>query len=97
MTQDVEAGKAGQSFEDFLKEQGTCEETTERAVRRVLAMRISEVMKERNITKVEMARRLETSRLQLDRLLDPENEGATPGVLSRAAGVLGRSLKVGLR
>lgn len=97
MTQDVEAGKAGQSFEDFLKEQGTCEETTERAVRRVLAMRIGEVMKERNITKVEMARRLETSRLQLDRLLDPENEGATPGVLSRAAGVLGRSLKVELR
>ena len=38
MTQDVEAGKAGQSFEDFLKEQGTCEETTERAVRRVLAI-----------------------------------------------------------
>lgn len=97
MTRDVEAGKAGQSFEDFLKEQGTCEETTERAVRRVLAMRISEVMKERNITKVEMARRLETSRLQLDRLLDPENEGATPGVLSRAAGVPGRSPKVGLR
>ena len=97
MTRDVEAGKAGQSFEDFLKEQGTCEETTERAVRRVLAMRTGEVMKEQDITKVEMARRLKTSRLQLDRLLDPENEGATPGVLSRAAGVLGRSLKVELR
>ncbi len=44
-----------------------------------------------------MARRLKTSRLQLDRLLDPENEGATLGVLSRAANVLGRSLKVELR
>lgn len=80
MTRDVETGKAGPLFEDFLKEQGTCEETTERAVKRVLAMRISEVMKERNITKVEMARRLKTSRLQLDRLLDPENEGATLGI-----------------
>lgn len=97
MTQDVEAGKAGQSFEDFLKEQGTYEETTEWAIKRVLAMQISEVMKEQNITKVEMARRLKTSRLQLDRLLDPENEGATLGVLSRAANVLGRSLKVELR
>ena len=80
MTRDVETGKDGPLFEDFLKEQGTCEETTERAVKRVLAMRISEVMKERNITKVEMARRLKTSRLQLDRLLDPENEGATLGI-----------------
>ena len=97
MTQDVEAGKAEQSFEDFLKEQGTYEETTERAIKRVLAMQISEVMKERNITKVEMAKRLKTSRLQLDRLLDPENGEATPGVLSRAANVLGRSLKVELR
>lgn len=97
MTRDVEAGKAGQSFEDFLKEQGTYEETTEWAIKRVLAMQISEVMKERNITKVEMARRLKTSRLQLDGLLDPENGGATPGVLSRAANVLGRSLKVELR
>ena len=51
MTRDVEAGKAGQSFEDFLKEQGTYEETTEWAIKRVLAMQISEVMKERNITK----------------------------------------------
>ena len=97
MTPDVETGKAGQLFEDFLKEQGTSEETTERAVKRVLAMQISKVMKEQNITKVEMARKLKTSRSQLDRLLDPENEGVTLGVLSRAANVLGYSLKVELR
>lgn len=97
MTPDVETGKAGQLFEDFLKEQGTYEETTERAVKRVLAMQISKVMKEQNITKVEMARKLKTSRSQLDRLLDPENEGVTLGVLSRAANVLGHSLKVELR
>lgn len=97
MTPDVERGKAGQLFEDFLKEQGTYEETTERAVKRVLAMQISKVMKEQNITKVEMARKLKTSRSQLDRLLDPENEGVTLGVLSRAANVLGHSLKVELR
>lgn len=97
MTADVEKGKAGPLFEDFLKEQGTYEETTERAVKRVLAFQIGRVMKEQNITKVEMARRLKTSRSQLDRLLDPENEGVTLGVLSRAAHALGRSLKVELR
>lgn len=97
MTCEIEKGKVGSLFEDFLKEQGTYEETTEYAVKRVLAFQIAQVMKEQNITKVEMARRLETSRSQLDRLLDPDNDRVTLGVLSRAARVLGRSLNLELR
>ena len=97
MTEGVERGKVGALFEDFLKEQGTYEETTEQAVKRVLAFQIAQVMKEQKITKVEMARRLKTSRSQLDRLLDPENDRVTLGVLSRAARVLGHSLKLELR
>lgn len=97
MTEEIEKGKAGALFEDFLKEQGTYEETTEQAVKRVLAFQIAQVMKEQKITKVEMARRLKTSRSQLDRLLDPENDRVTLGVLSRAARVLGRSLNLELR
>ena len=97
MTDDIEKGKAGGLFEDFLKEQKIYEEATEHAVKRVLAFQIAQVMKEQNITKVEMARRLETSRSQLDRLLDPDNDGVTLSVLSRAARVLGRSLSIELR
>lgn len=96
MTEEIEKGKIGALFEDFLKEQGTYEETTEQAVKRVLAFQIAQVMREQKITKVEMARRLKTSRSQLDRLLDPENDRVTLGVLSRAARVLGRSLKLEL-
>ena len=70
MTPDVETGKAGQLFEDFLKKQGTYEETTERAVKRVLALQVGKVVKEQSITKVETARKLKTSRSQFDRLLD---------------------------
>ena len=36
MTADIERGKVGMLFEDFLKELGVCEEVTEQAVRRVL-------------------------------------------------------------
>ena len=36
MTADTEKGKIGMPFEDFLKELGVHEETTERAVKRVL-------------------------------------------------------------
>lgn len=96
MTTNIEHGKAGQLFEDFLKEQGTYEATTEQAVKRVLAFQLTEAMKEQGITKVEMARKLETSRSQLDRLLDPDNDSVTLAVLSRAARAVGRSIRLEL-
>ncbi|MCV6600035.1 MAG: Fis family transcriptional regulator, partial [Cohaesibacter sp.] len=46
--------------------------------------------------KAELARRLDTSRSQVDRLLDPTNDGVTIGALSRAAQAVGRSLRLEL-
>ena len=46
----------GSSFEDFLKEEGVFEETTTQAVKRVLAWQVSETMKKKGITKIEMSR-----------------------------------------
>ena len=97
MATDAEKGKAGALFEDFLKDQGTYEATTEQAVKRVLAFQLAQTMKEQKITKVEMAKRLETSRSQLDRLLDPQNDGVTLSVLSRAAQIVGRSIRLELQ
>ena len=97
MSTEAESGKAGDLFEDFLKEQGTYEETTEQAVKRVLAFQLAAAMEEQHISKVEMARRLETSRSQLDRLLDPSNDCVTLAVLARAARVVGRSIKLELQ
>lgn len=96
MTDDIERGKAGPLFEDFLREQGTYEDSTEQAIKRVVASQLKAAMKEQKITKVEMAKRLETSRSQLDRLLDPDNDGVTLGVLSRAAHAVGRTIKIEL-
>ncbi len=39
---------------------------------------------------------MHTSRSQLEQLLDPENDGVTIGALSRAAKVVGRSLRLEL-
>lgn len=61
-------GRVGSSFDDFLKEQGMYEEVTESAIRRVLAFQLAEIKKERNSNKAEMAKRLDTSRSQLNRL-----------------------------
>ena len=96
MSDSTEKGKVGPLFGDFLKEQGTYEETTEVAVKRVLAFQLTEAMREQSISKVEMARRLNTSRSQLDRLLDPGNEAVTLSALARAARAVGRTLSVEL-
>ena len=97
MSNDVEKGRAGQFFEDFLAEEGVREETTERAVKRVLAFQLAAEMKARNISKAEMARRMGTSRSQLDRLLDPGNGAVTLAALARAAKAVGRSLRLELQ
>lgn len=96
MTDEIEKGHAGESFDDFLKDQGTFEETTEVAVKRVLAFQLAEAMKTQGISKVEMAKRLDTSRSQLDRLLDPEHDGVTLGILARAAKAVGRGIRLEL-
>lgn len=72
------------------------EATTEQAVKRVLAYQLAAAMKERRISKVEMAKRLNTSRSQLDRLLDPSNDRVTLAMLSRAAIAVGWTLNIQL-
>lgn len=83
-------------FEDFLKEQGTYEETTERAIKRVIAYQLESAMKDQGISKVAMAERLDTSRSQLDRLLDPDNGNVTLATLAKAAKAVGRSIRLEL-
>lgn len=96
MTDEVEKGRVGSSFEDFLKDQGTYEATVDQAVKRVLAFQLAQAMEAQGITKVAMAKKLKTSRSQLDRVLDPTNESVTLGLLARAAQVVGRKLHLEL-
>lgn len=85
----------GSSFENFLKEEGIYEEVTAQAVKRVLAWQIEQAMRAEGITKKEMARRMRTSRSQLDRLLDPGNDKVLLATVHAAAAV-GRRLTLGL-
>ena len=86
----------GSAFDDFLNEEGTFEATQSVAIKRVLAWQIREAMKKQRLTKAEMARRMETSRSQLDRLLDPESNSVTLETLARAARAIGRRMKLEL-
>jgi antitoxin HicB len=89
-------GGIGSTFDDFLKEEGTYEATQAVAIKRVLAWQIERAMKEKHLTKAEMARRMDTSRSQLDRLLDPDSDSVTLETLARAARAVGRQVRVEL-
>ena len=54
-------------------------------------------MKAKGITKVKMAEMLDTSRSQLNRLLDPDAENVTLQSLANVARQLGRTLHLELR
>ena len=84
----------GSDFDDFLEEEGLLAEAEAVAVKRMVAYQIAQLMREMNLIKTAMARRMETSRASLDRLLDPTNESITLYTLERAALVLGKRLRI---
>jgi antitoxin HicB len=93
---DLTSNHFGSSFEDWLKEEGIYDDVTAHAMKRVLAWQIEQAMKAQGITKAEMARRMHTSRTQLDRLLDPNNDKVQLDTVQRAAAAIGRTLKLEL-
>ncbi len=86
----------GSSLDDFLEEEGLLAEAEAVAAKRVIAFQIRKQMKEQNLTKAELARRMKTSRSALDRLLDPGNPSVTLLTLERAARALDRRLRIEL-
>ncbi len=86
----------GSSLDDFLKEEGILEEARAIAIKETVAWQVEQAMVREKISKVEMARRMHTSRAALDRLLDPGNGAVTLQTLSRAASAIGRGLRIEL-
>lgn len=84
------------TLDQFLDEEGFNEEVTLNAVKRIIAMQLSQEMRAKRLTKAGLARRMSSSRTQVDRVLDPKDGNVTIGTLARAAKVLGRSLKIEL-
>ena len=86
----------GSTLESWLDEVGLREEVTTAAIKAVISLQLAEEMKKQNISKKKMAELMQTSRAQVDRLLDPDNGGATIETLQRAARIVGRELRLEL-
>lgn len=86
----------GSSLDEFLREEGILEEARALALKETLAWQLQKAMKRRKVNKAEMARRMQTSRAALDRLLDPGNASVTLQTLCKAARAIGRDLRIEL-
>jgi hypothetical protein len=86
----------GSSFDSWLREEGMYEEVSTTAIKRVVARQVEAAMREKGLSKAEMARRMHTSRAALDRLLDPQNDAVTLSTLQKAAAVVGREIRLEL-
>jgi antitoxin HicB len=86
----------GSSFDSFLEAEGVKEEVHDLAQKRVIAWQLEEAMRGLGLTKVEMAERMQTSRTQVDRVLDPDNDKVRLDTIQRAARAVGRELRIAL-
>lgn len=86
----------GNSFDAFLDQDGIRDEVEALAQKRVLAWQLEKAMDAAGIAKAELARRMGTSRTQVDRVFDPSNNKVQLDTLQRAAHALGRTLRLEL-
>jgi antitoxin HicB len=86
----------GSPFDEFLRAEALYEEVTTLAWKRVLSWEVLEAMKKEGISKSAMAKRMGTSRSQLERLLDPENPNVLLETVQKAAVAVGKRLTIGL-
>jgi len=82
----------GSSFDDLLRDEGIFEDVSSAAAVRVLAMQLQIELEEQGISRAELARRMGTSRSQVDRLLNGDEAGIRLSTLERAAKAVNRSL-----
>ncbi len=92
----MKKSNVGSSFDSWLREEGIYESATSSAIKRVLARQIEAAMREQNVSKAQMARRMRTSRAALDRLLDPGYDAVTLATLQKAAQAVGRQIRLEL-
>lgn len=87
----------GSSFDAFLREERIFDEVQASAIKRAIAEAVADGMLKAGLSKVEMARRMRTSRSQLERVLDPSCTTVQLDSLIKAAGAVGRELSFTLK
>ena len=80
----------------LIEEEGLLKGCASMAIKSIVVRQITDAMKEQHPNNTELARRMQTSRAAIIRLLDPKNEAVTRTTLSKVAHALGRELHIQL-
>ena len=86
----------GPTLNAFLQEEGLTEELSAIVAKERIAFQLQQAMKKKRITKVKLAELRDTSRTQIDRILDPTSGNITIETLQPVARIVGRELRVEL-
>ncbi len=81
------------SLNEVLDREGLREKVELLACKKLLALKLKQEMETQKLSKSDMARRMGTSRAQLDRVLDPHAFNITIETVARAAQTLGKNLR----
>lgn len=82
----------GSDFDSFLEEEGLLAEVIAGAAKRNLVDQLEAVRQKQGLTKSALAKKAGISRMQLDRVLDPDNLAASLKVIAKVAAALGKGV-----
>ena len=85
----------GQNFDDFLKEEGIYDDVNELAAKKLISYQLQQAMLDQKLTKSIIAKRMKTSRVAVDNILDPGFNTSIDS-LERFAYALGKKLTISL-
>jgi predicted XRE-type DNA-binding protein len=86
----------GQNFDDFMIEQGLYDEAKELATKKLIAIKLKQEMDAQKLSKSKIAKKMCTSRVAIDNILDP-NYNTSIGTLERFASILGKKLIISIQ
>jgi antitoxin HicB len=86
----------GPTLDSVLKAEGVYDELKSIVVKEAITWQLEQAMAKKHMSKKRLSELMDTSRTQVDRLLDPKAGNVTLETLQRAAHVVGCELNVGL-
>jgi len=86
----------GPTLDSFLIEEGLHDELKTLVAKEAIAWQLQQAMAKKRISKKRLAELMDTSRTQVNRILDPKAGNVTLETLQRAAKIVGRRLSVEL-
>ena len=86
----------GQDFDEFMVEQDLYDEAKDLAAKKLIAYKLKAEMESQKLSKSSVAKKLQTSRVAVDNILNP-SYNTSIGTLERFANVLGKRISITLQ